>query len=352
MHGAKRGRAWRMRRQKQLVKMAGGLAAVLLVLYLVRVVLLPMALAAVLCYLVLPLARGLEGVRVPKGLAAGLALACFFVLVTGLLMWGRPLLWRDFAALGQLRPMVGQIFDEVSRGWQIAVPQDGGGMLLYACRERVAVILGKIGERLMEQSLGALPGLLGSLAAAVFTPVFAFYLLRDREQLMELVPRGVRPLAVDLNHILQAFVRGYLLVAAVVGVLFGLLVWLFGLNYAFSLGLIMLLAELVPYLGPFLAFFPCVALGLVQGKLALIKLLLIWLAVQQLENLLISPHIMSGVMRLPPFYIMLAVLIGGFWWGVFGMILAVPLAAAIKVVGNALIQWWNVNDGVQPEDFV
>lgn len=341
-------------RQKQLTIMLAGGVAVLLVLYLVRVVLLPLALAAVLCYLVLPLVRGLEAGRVPKGLAAGLGLAVFFLGLAGVVMWGWPLLSRDFAALGQIAPLAGQLWEDVNRGWLnvMQVVERGAGPLLYACLARAGACFAEIWGRALEQSLRGLPGLLGGLAPLVFVPIFAFYLLRDREQLMGLVPRGFRPLANDLNHILQAFVLGYLQVAAAVGVLFGGLIWLFGLEYAFTLGLIMLVAELVPYLGPFLAFFPCVALGLVQGRLALIKLLLIWLTVQQLENLLISPHIMSGVMRLPPFYIMLAVLIGGFWWGVFGMILAVPLAAAIRVVGNALAQWWEVAESVQPEDFV
>lgn len=340
-------------RQKQLMKMTVWAAAVGVLLYAVRVVLLPMALAAVLCYLVLPLQKKLEGWRAPRGVAAVVSLAGFFVLLLGLLAWGWPLLCRDLAELGRLAPMAGQIFDEVNRGWQnVTFNTQGGGALLAMCGTRLAEWLSNLTGKLLEQSLSVLPGLLAGVSLVVFTPVFAFYLLKDRDGLMELLPRGVRPLLLDLNHVLQAFVRGYLLVALAVGVLFGLLVWLFGLRYAFTQGLIMLLAELVPYMGPFLAFFPCVALGLVQGRLALIKLLLIWLAVQQLENLLISPSIMSGVMKLPPFYIMLAVLIGGFWWGVFGMILAVPLAAAIKVTGNALAQWWQIAEGVQPEDFV
>lgn len=340
-------------RQKQLVRMVVWALAVGAVLYAVRVVLLPMALAAVLCYLVLPLQTKLEGCRVPRGLAAVVSLAGFFALVMGLLAWGWPLLCRDLAELGRLAPIVGQIFDEVNRGWQtVTYDARGGGALLAACGTRLAEWLSGLAGKLLEMSLSALPGLLAGVSLVVFTPVFAFYLLRDRAGLMALLPRGARPLLLDLNHVLQAFVRGYLLVALAVGLLFGLLVWLFGLKYAFTQGLIMLLAELVPYMGPFLAFFPCVALGLVQGRLALIKLLLIWLAVQQLENLLISPSIMAGVMKLPPFYIMLAVLIGGFWWGVFGMILAVPLAAVIKLAGNALAHWWQVTEGVQPEDFV
>ncbi len=316
-----------------------------------RVVLLPLALAAVLGYLVLPLVRRLEQWHLPKGLAAAMALVSFFALMAGLGFWGWPRLCRDIMALGGLAPQAGLLLERINRDLPAMLTNmhSGDGGLLYVCLGQLGDRLGDILGRAVEQSLNRLPGVIGSCSLLIFTPVFAFYLLKDRESLLAMIPRDLRALAVDLNHILQAFVRGYLLVAVVVGSLFGLAVWVFGLRYAFTLGLLMLLAELVPYLGPFLAFFPCVALGALQGRLALIKLLLIWFAVQQLENLLISPHIMSGVMKLPPFYIMLAVLVGGFWWGIFGMILAVPLAAAIRTVGNAALQWWQLGDGISGE---
>ena len=343
-------------RQKQLfIGLIIG-AAALAGVYLARVVLLPLALATVLAYLVLPLTRRLEGRGLPGGLAAALALAVFFGLLALLAIWGWPLLCRDFSALGALSSRAGFLLASLNkscRGLFGPVLANPGGFPFFAtCFDQLINQLGGIFSVLLQQSLAALPGFIGSISLLIFTPVFAFYLLRDREQLMGFMPRFLRPLLLDLNHIMQAFVRGYLLVALVVGVLFGLLARLFGLHYSFTLGLIMLLAELVPYLGPFLAFFPCMALGLVQGRLAFIKLLLIWFAVQQLENLLISPHIMSGAMRLPPFYIMLAVLIGGFWFGVFGMILAVPLAAALRVICNAVMRWWRLSEGVRPEDWI
>ena len=129
--------------------------------------------------------------------------------------------------------------------------------------------------------------------------------------------------------------------AACVGLIFYLLLWLFGVKYSFTLGLIMAVAELIPYLGPLLAFVPSVLLALVGGgQGALIKMLLIWLCVQQLENLVISPRIMGGAVRLHPAYVIGAVLVWGFWFGVTGMIAAVPLAAALRPVTIFLANWW------------
>lgn len=200
----------------------------------------------------------------------------------------------------------------------------------------------------LTRSLKLLPSLFSNLSTLIFAPVFAFYLLRDRqtfaklaqEQLPSHFCRRLKPLLAELNAMLTGFVRGYLLVAVCVGLLFYLLLWLFGVNYSFTLGLIMAVAELIPYLGPLLAFLPCLLLVLVQGKLAVIKMLAIWLVVQQMENIVISPRIMAGAVRLHPLYIICAVLVGGYWFGVTGMIIAVPLAASLAPVANWFYHWW------------
>lgn len=335
-------------------------ALALALLYCSQVVLLPLALAAVLCYILLPLVRRLESWRLPKGLAASAAILIFFGGLVLLGFLGLPRLWRDLSAIGALAPQATLLLSAVSDGWQEhvapAFTEGSLGMVFSGCFRRFSAWLGEAAALWLENNLQMLPRLFGSLSLLVFTPVFAFYLLRDRAQfaetLTDALPAGSLPLLKDLNRLLQSFVRGYFYVAVSVGLLFGLLLWLFGLNYSFTLGLLMLVAELIPYLGPFLAFFPCMALGLLQGRLAALKLLIIWAAVQQLESLVISPYIMSGAVRLHPFYVILAVLIGGFWWGVFGMILAVPLAAAIRTVWQALYRWWRNCETIQPEDWI
>lgn len=330
-----------------LILLALGLA----LLWVCRVVLVPLLLAALLAYLLLPPVKLLE-----RWLPGWLAIVVVYTLV-GLLVaagfwWGMPRLLRDFSALSALVPRT----------------LAGGQALLQACSVGLPRLLGLssastvwedflvrfaagIGESLygwVERSMCLLPSLFSSLSMLVFAPVFAFYLLRDREifrrAIQRLLPEdwalSIWPLFTELNAILHGFVRGYVLVALCVGVLFYLLLWLCGVDYAFTLGLIMAVAELIPYIGPFIAFIPCLLLVLVQGRIAVIKMLVIWLVVQQLENIVISPHIMSDAVRLHPLYVILAVLVGGFWFGVPGMILAVPLAASLAPVARWVYGWW------------
>ena len=347
-------------RRIRLLRCTVAALCLLLAVYLGRVLLLPLGAAAVLAYILLPAVRLLENWRWPRMLAVLLPMLAFFALLAAIICWGWPLFRRDFSAIGGLGPQATLLLSAVSHNLQSGLPpiltQTGAAGLFYGCFNHLSAWLADYVTLGLQTVVERLPELFGSLSLLIFAPVFAFYILKDRDDFAAAfaphLPPALARLLADLNSLLQAFVRGYFLVALTVGVLFGLLLKLFGLDYSFTLGLLMLLAELIPYLGPFLAFFPCLLLGLVQGGAAAVKVVVIWLAVQQLENLVISPYIMAEAVRLHPLYIMLAVLVGGWWWGVFGMILAVPLAAALRTVWLAGYRWWQNSAGIQPEDWL
>ena len=330
-----------------LVLLAAGLG----LLWVCRVVLVPLLLAALLAYLLLPPVRLLEK-KLPGWLAIVLVYALVLVLAVAAAWWAMPRLLRDFSALSALVP---RTLAEGRHFWQMC---SAGLPRLLGLPDASAVwqdflvrFAAGVGESLygwVERSMCLLPSFFSSLSLLIFAPVFAFYMLRDRgifsRSLQRLLPEewvsSIRPLFIELNTMLHGFVRGYFLVAFCVGVVFYVLLWLFGVDYAFTLGLIMVIAELIPYIGPFIAIVPSVLLVMVQGKAAVFKLIVIWLLVQQLENIVISPRIMSDAVRLHPMYVILAVVVGGFWFGIPGMILAVPAAASLAPVAKWVYGWW------------
>lgn len=339
-------------RLKKLVWALGGAALAALLLLLCRALLLPLGLAAALCYILLPLVKRLESYRLPGWLAILLVYAGLFSLLAAACVWGVPRLWRDAAAIGQLLP---ETVASCQTFWQTCHdtwPERLGLPMLPAFMDDcLSDFISGLGDNLYDwllRSLRLLPSFFSNISTLIFAPVFAFYFMRDRriftgfmrQWLPEAWARRLLPLLRELNQMLRCFVRGYLLVALCVGLLFYLLLWLCGVKYSFTLGLIMATAELIPYLGPLLAFLPCLLLVLVQGRLAVVKMLIIWLVVQQLENIVISPRIMGGAVHLHPLYIIFAVLVGGYWFGVLGMIIAVPLAASLAPVAGWLWRWW------------
>jgi len=146
----------------------------------------------------------------------------------------------------------------------------------------------------------------------------------------------------ELNSIGNAYLRGQALLGLVVGALTWILLTAIGVHNAFALGLLSGVLEVVPYFGPILsavaavlvAFFqPENYLGLGQVPYALLTLGVMFL-VQQLEGNFIVPRVMGDALNLRPLTVLIAVLIGGTLAGMLGIILAAPVAAAIRVLGQ------------------
>ncbi len=193
-------------------------------------------------------------------------------------------------------------------------------------------------SRLLSLATGVVSGFLYLL----FTLILALYITIDGERirryLIQFLPfdRQEQALTVTerIGERLGAWARG----EAILGVIIGVLTWfaamILGLTYAGALALIAAVGELVPNLGPIIASIPLVVVGFLssptQGVLALLAAVLI----QQLENNLIVPRVMSRAVELHPVAVMVGILAGGELLGVLGALLAVPLIASISVIVN------------------
>jgi predicted PurR-regulated permease PerM len=91
---------------------------------------------------------------------------------------------------------------------------------------------------------------------------------------------------------------------------------------------------LIPFFGPFLGAIPAIAIALVQSWKLTFYVILIFFVVQQFEANIISPKIMGAALGLHPLIIIFVLLAGGQLWGILGMLIALPVAAALKVIGR------------------
>jgi predicted PurR-regulated permease PerM len=117
-----------------------------------------------------------------------------------------------------------------------------------------------------------------------------------------------------------------------IGVTTGVAMWLIGIQPAIVLGLFAGLFELVPVLGPWLAFFTAglVTLATQPDKIFLVALA--FFGIQQLENTFLVPKLQGTALRINPAIIMMLLVIGGSLWGLAGLIVVVPLTAALRDV--------------------
>ncbi len=190
--------------------------------------------------------------------------------------------------------------------------------------------------------------------------VAAFYLLRDWDHLVsflgELVPRkhvgSVSRVVSDIDQVLSAFVRGQLLVMFALGMIYWLGLQMVGLNLAFLIGVVAGLASIVPYLGVILGLlFACVA-AIVQFQAfePLIYIGAVFAVGQLLEGFVLTPWLVGDRIGLHPVAVIFAVMAGGHLLGFTGVLIGLPLAAAIAVILRHLHQRYQRSKFYQNDD--
>jgi predicted PurR-regulated permease PerM len=182
--------------------------------------------------------------------------------------------------------------------------------------------------------------LAGKVVIIVFAPIMAFYILKDWEQIKQALENLLSPqfrrelggLAGQIDRVIIEFSKGYLLISVIIGVLIGLAASLIGVKYALLIGIISAVGELIPYFGPILGGIPAVGLAMLQSPWQAFYMLAAIIIIQQLESNIITPRIIGQKVGMHPLTMVFALLAGGELFGIGGMLIAVPLAAAMKII--------------------
>ncbi len=185
-----------------------------------------------------------------------------------------------------------------------------------------------------------LAGGFAAVATFVIVPLMTAYLLLDLENLQRglssIVPqrhwRATVSFLSDVDAVVGGFIRGQLLVALSVGVLITVALLVLHVRYAFFLGMIATIGDLMPYVGAVLAFLPAFTIAWVNnGFVNALFVLAAFVAIFEAEGHLLAPSIVSKTVRLSPFVVLLSLLIGGELGGIFGLLVAIPIAGILRV---------------------
>ena len=313
-----------------------------LMLY-VNPVLPPLLIAVAVVYLLNPLVSALERRGVPRVAGAGIVyilFLCIVALVVSLLV---PVVARqitqvidhfpDYLADGQA--YVRRVAARFGQEPNFRLDAEQVREWLSAGENRQTVTRYLTGLRSVTSSL------ISGLIIFVLGPVMAFYLLVDLPRLrrgaMALVPPSrreeIRGLMDRIGQAVGGFFRGQLLVALFVGVASSIGLWAIGLPFWLLVGMVAGVFNLVPLVGPFIGGGLAVIIALISGEpIEAVWAALVLLAVQQIDNHLISPNVMGRTVQLHPVVVMLALLVGASFAGLFGMLVIVPLVAVVKII--------------------
>lgn len=185
-----------------------------------------------------------------------------------------------------------------------------------------------------------LSGTVSVLLTIVLIPFFYFFMLKDHERLIPVLlsPFGgtfqqfLSELLHDIDRTLRAFIQGQLLVSSILAVLLYIGYSIVGLEYALLLAMLALLLNIIPFIGPWMAFIPAAILGLIQDPWMLVWVSIITLIAQQAESNLITPNVMGQSLKLHPLTVITVVLAAGNIGGFIGMLIAIPTYAVLKVI--------------------
>lgn len=185
----------------------------------------------------------------------------------------------------------------------------------------------------------SLTGITDVLIFAAVIPILVFYMLKDfarlKQAVLNALPEEKRKSfnqhikKIDKN--LGGYLRGQLLVCLFVALLSILLLWLIQMKYPLLLGLFMGLTNIIPYFGPILGAIPAVIVAVTISVKKALMVIGVVFVVQIIEGNLLSPYIVGRSLHIHPVIIIIALLIGGEWFGIVGLIFAVPVLTVLKV---------------------
>ncbi|MBL8511234.1 MAG: AI-2E family transporter [Betaproteobacteria bacterium] len=322
------------------------LAIVLLggLLWLLAPILAPFLSAAILAYIFNPLVSLMERKGCSRSLATGIAVLLLILLVALMLVIILPLFYKEIAQLSQQIPsfierLKTELLPWLQQRFDIKLDIDPSS-LRQMIADNAQDAGGVVKKLFASLSVGGL-AVLGFLINLVLVPVVLFYLLRDWGALMrnveDLIPRQLhattRSLSLEIDAVLSEFLRGQLAVMGVMAAFYVVSLWLVGLEFALPVGLITGLLVFIPYLGS--------GSGLVLGTIAafmqfpsMTGVILVWVVFgvgQLIEGFFVTPRLVGERIGLHPVAVLFALLAFGQVFGFFGVLLALPVSAAILV---------------------
>lgn len=310
----------------------------------------PFVTSFVLAYLLAPLVKILEK-KISRSLAIGLVV---ILLLGGLTTFGVvliPVVIQEVGDLVTQLPRYGEALKQHYEGLVAFVQAQGYEISTGEIQNRVLGQLPEIGKLFATQATSLLKGLTSGIAALLnltLIPFVTYYILKDFDRIqggvLSLLPRKhvetTGELLGRIDQVLGKYVRGQFLVCGVVAALTAAGLAFFDIRYSVLLGLFTGLANLVPFVGIAAALgMTCLVVLLdVDPLINLIKVIGVFVVVQNIEGNFLSPRVVGNQVGLDPAWVIFALVIAAHFWGIVGMIVAIPGAAVLNILVKILRQ--------------
>lgn len=316
------------------------------VLHLLSDVLLPFVVGITIAYFFDPVADRLERMGLSRSTATSIILLGFFLAATGIVVLIFPALQKQIAAAVKLVPaMVDQVqalIAPLMQELRADFTPETVSNLKEAAGNYAGTVFKWLSEFIAKVWSGGL-AVLNLLSLVLITPLVAFYLLRDWDEIVEKVdgwlPRDtadtIREQVRRIDETLAGFVRGQASVCLVLAVIYAIGLSLAGLKAGLLIGIAAGALAVVPYIGAAVSFVIGVGLAIAQFQQDWVSILIVaavFITGQTLESYFLTPKLVGGRVGLSPIWIIFAMLAGGSLFGLTGVLIALPAAAVTGVL--------------------
>lgn len=309
-------------------------------LFSVRKVLTPFLLGFLIAYILDPFVSFFEKNKIPR--AAGISII-YILLATVLglmLFYALPALLRDLNQLAELIPQYTKDIQATIRDMQVGYNRVPIPDSIRQVIDETIARVEQIAISILQEVARLIIGLFTQTFNLVLAPVLSFYFLLEYKRLglylLCLVPSRLRVelkgLGKEVDQVIKRFIRGNLLVAFLVAVLATSGMMLIGMDFPLLIGIMVGLTNFIPYFGAIISALPAVLLALLKSRWLALYVLGVMVLIQQIEGNIIAPKILGNCVGLHPLVIIFALLAAGQLWGFIGLLVAVPLAAVLKVL--------------------
>lgn len=304
-------------------------------------VLLPFIVGGAIAYLLDPIADRIERAGASRVLATtiiSLFAILIFVLMAVLIV---PMVIEQSAALFKFAPDLFQRLQAFLADRLPSIAEEGS--TLRQSLASIGTTIQSRGAELVQSVFSSALGVINAVVFIVVVPVVAFYLLLDWDNMVaridELLPRDhaprIRQIASEIDDTLASFVRGQLTVCSILGVFYAAGLALVGLQFGLVVGVVAGLISFIPYVGALVGGVLAIGLALFQfwsDPIWIVAVAIIFAIGQFLEGNILTPKLVGESVGLHPVWLLLALSAFGAVFGFVGMLVAVPVAAALGVV--------------------
>ncbi|KRH78166.1 pheromone autoinducer 2 transporter [Ferrovum sp. JA12] len=305
----------------------------------------PFAAAILLTYLFFPVVRFLENIRIPRVLSTFIVLSILLGFLSLILLVVLPLLFHEINQLIQQLPT---IVDRLKQGPLPDIPNltsDNPWLDISKIRTNVLDYLHSSNshvDKLVQSATHGSAILIESLLSLLLIPVVFFYLTKDWEKvvvfLLTLFPANqqerVTLIAKEIDKVLGQYLRGQLLVMLIMALFYSVGLSVVHLSAGYALGLLTGTLVFIPYLGVFTGFLLALIASIAQDPSFSLtsSIIMVFIIGHVIEAWLVTPRVVGERIGLHPVMVIFSLLAFGRLLGFFGILIALPMAASVKII--------------------